>query len=479
MATSGARLQLAIAPAGAGKTTAMHVLGQAWTAAGGSVIGLAPSAAAAAQLRAQTRSVTDTMAKLVHAIDHHDLPEWAAAIGPSTLVIIDEAGMADTISLDKVTTWLASRGATIRLIGDDQQLAAIGAGGVLRDIRTVHGAINLTELMRFADPAEAAASLALRDGDPAALGFYLDNRRVHVGDLATVTDHAYTAWRADQDKGLDAVLLAPTVALVADLNARARTDRLARTNGDPGWEAVLADGNKASAGDVIITRTNDRRLRWSRTDWVKNGDRWTVRQVSPGGDLQVQHRPTGRLMTLPHQYVTASVELGYACTIHAAQGISSDTTHTVATPDLTRQQLYTMATRGRYENHIWLQTVTDGDDTTLITPEAIDPAHPHRPAGTDPLPGRVAPSPRPPYCTRRPTRGSSSATPSAPTPTASPPPPNTTSARSLSPDRGPRPARSARNHRRSRLAHPANTPDPARRPRPGSDPPLGPGARRP
>jgi len=376
MATSGARLQLAIAPAGAGKTTAMQVLAEAWTADGGTVIGLAPSAAAAAQLRAQTRSVTDTMAKLVWGIDQGDLPSWASAIGPSTMVIVDEAGMADTISLDKVGTWLAGRGATIRLIGDDQQLAAIGAGGVLRDIRTVHGAIGLTELLRFADPAEAAASLALRDGDAAALGFYLDAGRVHVGDLATMTDQAYTAWRSDQDKGLDAVLLAPTVALVAQLNARARDERLARSNQDPGWEAVLADGNKASAGDVVITRTNDRRLRWSRTDWVKNGDRWMVRQVSPGGDLRVEHRATGRLLTLPHDYVAASVELGYACTIHAAQGVSSDTTHTVATPDLSRQQLYTMATRGRFENHVWLQTTTDGDDANLIRPEAIVPPTP-------------------------------------------------------------------------------------------------------
>ena len=53
MATSGARLQLAIAPAGAGKTTAMRTLGAAWTRAGGDVIGLAPSTAAAAQLRDQ------------------------------------------------------------------------------------------------------------------------------------------------------------------------------------------------------------------------------------------------------------------------------------------------------------------------------------------------------------------------------------------------------------------------------------------
>ena len=70
MATSGARLQLAIAPAGAGKTTTMRALTSAWTADGGTVIGLAPSAAAAAVLREQTGAVTDTLAKLTWSLAH-------------------------------------------------------------------------------------------------------------------------------------------------------------------------------------------------------------------------------------------------------------------------------------------------------------------------------------------------------------------------------------------------------------------------
>ena len=37
MATSGRRVQLAIAPAGSGKTTAMSALTHAWTASGGTV----------------------------------------------------------------------------------------------------------------------------------------------------------------------------------------------------------------------------------------------------------------------------------------------------------------------------------------------------------------------------------------------------------------------------------------------------------
>jgi AAA domain len=64
MCTSGARLQLAIALAGAGKTTAVRALTLAWTQDGGQVLGLAPSAAAAAVLAEQTGIRTDTLGKL-------------------------------------------------------------------------------------------------------------------------------------------------------------------------------------------------------------------------------------------------------------------------------------------------------------------------------------------------------------------------------------------------------------------------------
>jgi ATP-dependent exoDNAse (exonuclease V) alpha subunit len=113
--------------------------------------------------------------------------------------------MADTLSLDTAIQYAIDRGASVRLIGDDQQLAAIGAGGILRDIKHTHDALHLGELHRFTNPAEAAASLALRDGDPRALAFYLDHRRVHVGDLAKATEDAFTAWVADPAAGLDAI----------------------------------------------------------------------------------------------------------------------------------------------------------------------------------------------------------------------------------------------------------------------------------
>ncbi len=369
MSMSGARLQLAIAPAGAGKTTALRALTRAWTDSCGHVLGLAPSAAAAAQLRESIGSQTDTLAKLTWSIDHGDLPDWALTVDRSTLVIIDEVGMADTLSLDTAVDFIVRCGGSVRLIGDDQQLAAIGAGGVLRDIQAVHGADRLTELHRFQDRAEASATLALRDGRPEALGFYLDRQRVHVGDATTTTEQLFAAWQADRDRGLDTIMLAPTRELVSQLNQRARTCRLNKTL--PGREVQLADGNLASAGDVIITRQNDRRIRISGTDWVKNGDRWTVLHVTYTGALKVRHASSGRIVTLSPRYVATATQLGYATTVHTAQGVTVETMHGIATGTESRQLLYTMLSRGRTANHLYLPVVGDGDPHAILRPENI------------------------------------------------------------------------------------------------------------
>src|SRR3546814_12663024 len=96
--------------------------------------------------------------------------------------------MADTLSLDTAVSYILERGGSVRLIGDDQQLSAIGAGGVLRDLRATHGALQLTELVRFKYPAEGAASPALREGKPESLGFSPDPARSHSSSLAPLTD---------------------------------------------------------------------------------------------------------------------------------------------------------------------------------------------------------------------------------------------------------------------------------------------------
>jgi DNA primase catalytic core len=385
-ATSGRCVQLSLAPAGTGKTTAMRVLARAWTDSGGTVIGLAPSAVAAEELGsainspgAHTDAPSDTLAKLVWHVEHGNEPPWMRRVNGRTMVLIDEAAMAATTDLATTIGWLSARGATVRLIGDDRQLASIAAGGVLRDIADQVGAVTLGEVRRFlnrddtVNTAEAAATLAVRDGEPAALGYYADRGRIHVGDRGTAADQAYAAWTTDTATGQDSLMLAPTRALVAELNTRARNDRLATATGRVGRIVSLADGTRASAGDVIVTRENNRFLALTATDWVKNGDRWTVTKVHRDGSLTARHHKLGIRRHLPADYVAMHVQLGYAATVHGAQGATVDTCHLVLTGDEDRNLLYVGTTRGRYANHLYLATATDGDPHDLIRPESVLP----------------------------------------------------------------------------------------------------------
>ncbi|MDP7739524.1 MobF family relaxase [Mycobacterium paragordonae] len=398
MATSGARVQLALAPAGTGKTTAMAALAAAWRTSGGTVIGLAPTAGAAEVLAEDLGSFTDTIAKLVQLTGTradqpqapHDDParRWFDTINADSLLIVDEAGMASTADLDTLITHALARGASVRLIGDDQQLASISAGGVLADLADRYNAVTLSTVVRFTHPetgkAEAAASLAIRAGDPAGIGFYIDHHRVHVGADQHAADMAYEAWAADRAAGRDSILLAPTNELVAQLNERARLDRLtaagtAASAPSASATVTLADGLTASAGDTIATRKNARWIPTSRGCWVKNGHRWTIRTVHNDGSLTVVPlRGTATPVRLPAHYVTTNTTLGYACTINAAQGMTAGgraiegTCHTVISDRLTRQQFYVAGTRGCTENHFYGSTA-ESDPHRILAPKATHP----------------------------------------------------------------------------------------------------------
>ncbi|WP_225331228.1 MobF family relaxase [Mycobacterium intracellulare] len=381
MASSGRRVALALAPAGTGKTTAMAALSHAWRSSGGTIIGLAPTAAASIELGEDLSAPTDTIAKYVWSAESTTTskrsapPPWFTSVGPDTLLIVDEAGKAGTLELDAVITHALARGASIRLVGDDCQLASISAGGVLRDIAHETDALTLSQLVRFGSTAESAATLAIRNGDPSGLGFYIDHHRVHVGADQTAADMAYEDWVANLDAGRDAILLAPTNDIVDTLNARARLDRLAAA--DPatlrGHEIILSDRLAASPGDLIRTRRNARWLRLSPTDYVRNGYRFQILQTYRNGSIKARHLGSGKTVRLPAHYVKKHVTLGYAATIDSAQGLTAGhACHIVGAGHLTRQLLYVALTRGRIENHIYLSTA-ESDPHRVLSPKATHP----------------------------------------------------------------------------------------------------------
>lgn len=94
-------------------------------------------------------------------------------------------------------------------------------------------------------------------------------------------EDAYTAWQADTENGVPAILIAADSHTVDVLNTRAHNDRVA--DGLVAPEGLTkADGTTISVGDRVLTRSNDRRLRAPKGH-VRNGDLWQVTAIANAG----------------------------------------------------------------------------------------------------------------------------------------------------------------------------------------------------
>ncbi|MET8816394.1 MobF family relaxase [Streptomyces sp. NPDC004549] len=361
------RLLLAgLGPAGAGKTTAMRLVARAVDADGGRLIPLAPSSRAAKVLGGDL----DARAHTLHSWLHQ---RGRAAQGKTVgrdfqlrsgdIVLIDEAGMAGTLLLDRILADAAAAGAVVRLLGDPHQLAAVEAGGALRLIARAGGAVELDQLHRFRVDGEADASLVLRDGEDnrSAFTWYRDKGRIVAGDYEAMCDMVFAAWAKDLGKGLTSLMTAADTATVTALNVRAQAWHIAAGTVDTSTSAALRAGQRAHVGDVIVTRLNRRRMtvRGGR-DFVKNGDTWTVTKVLPGGDVVVRHTQHRGRIRLPAHYMAAQCELGYASTIHRSQGMTVDTSHALASARSNREGVYVQLTRGARTNRLYV-AIEDGD----------------------------------------------------------------------------------------------------------------------
>jgi len=402
IATSGRGLDVMVGPAGAGKTTTLSALLQVWQEkyGAGSVIGLAPSAAAAAVLGEELEIATDNTAKWLFELDRReskqqelaglltqhrrspstrlaeridalraDLDRWELREGQ--LLLVDEASLAGTFALERITRQAQEAGAKVVLVGDPLQLSAVEAGGAFSlAVRELGAdAPRLQTIHRFRNDWEAEASLMLRAGRAEVLETYFAHDRVREGDEAVVVDQAYSAWQADQQAGKTSLLVASDNETVQLLNARAQADRIAAGQvSQPRVE--IRDGLGVGDGDVIVTRLNDRSLQAGGGSWVKNGDRWNVVQARDDGALMVRREGGGPLVMLPGTYVLENVELGYAATTHRAQGATVDTAHTLVVDDaLNREALYVGMTRGREANNVYVATLTLNEEEQHLSPQ--------------------------------------------------------------------------------------------------------------
>ncbi|TVT30617.1 AAA family ATPase [Amycolatopsis rhizosphaerae] len=368
-ATSGRRVQLLFAPAGAGKTTTMKVYADAVRAEGGRVYAFGPSARAAQELGQSIDATPHTLHQVTTA-QKLGVAERAFPFARGDVLIIDEVSMAGTHTLHDVVAYALRHGADVRFVGDDKQLAAVEAGGAIRWFEHINGAVRLKEVVRFADSGQAAASLELRAGNSAGLDYYFEQGWVKGGSRETMRDAAHRAWRADLDAGRQSLLIVPTNEDVTALNRQARVLRMNRGDVDGSHEVQLHDGTAASRGDWIVTRHNDRlKTLFSGKDFVKNGDTWDVVRVRRDGSLKVRHQTSRGAIVLPAGYVSEHVELAYASTVNRVQGMNSrGSAHGMVTQGMSLEQFYPLATRAAQDNRFYVETHKHTIDSHQETP---------------------------------------------------------------------------------------------------------------
>ncbi|MCZ1011971.1 relaxase domain-containing protein [Streptomyces lydicus] len=365
-ASSDKLLLAGLGPAGAGKTTAMKLVDRAVDASGGRLIPLAPSSRAAKVLGSDLNRRAHTLHSWLYQRGRATEGKPVGkdfSLRPGDVVLVDEAGMAGTLLLDKILADAAAAGAVVRLLGDPHQLAAVEAGGVLRLIARAGGAVELDQLHRFRTAGEADASLALRDGEDnrTAFDWYRGKGRIVAGNYEAMCDAVFEAWAKDLRKGRTSLMTAADTATVTALNLRAQAWHIEAGTIDTRHTTALRAGQSAHTGDIIVTRLNRRRMtvRGGR-DFVKNGDTWTITEILPDGDVVVRHTQHRGRIRLPAPYVAAQCELGYASTIHRAQGMTVDTSHALASARSQREGVYVQLTRGARTNRLYL-AIEDGD----------------------------------------------------------------------------------------------------------------------
>ena len=280
------------------------------------------------------------------------------------MVIVDEASMVGTPELKKLLSCAIAGRAKMVLVGDAYQLAPVKArGGMFEQLcADLPWSQRLGEVWRMRDPEERDTSLALRAAHGNrlrnAVEWYRDNGRLHTGDPIAMAADALDAYLNDRAASKDALLICDTWEMADALNrrlhdtlttpgptvkaARDQRDRRRRHHHEPQATTSPSTCTPAPApGD--------------RVDQVRNGNRWRVAALDPERNRIAAERLTDKARAVfDADYLREHVTLGYAATVHSAQGVTADSSYAILGEGGSRAMAYVAMTRGRHNNEAFL-----------------------------------------------------------------------------------------------------------------------------
>ncbi len=309
----------------------------------------APTANAAKRLKASTGLPAETVHRLlgVRPLGNTmvtDKDRYAKL--QADLLIVDEASMLDVHLLQMLLAAMPDH-ATVLLVGDEDQLASIGAGNVLHDLLEIPEIekCRLTDVYRQAQTSSIVAnSIQIRKGNAdLLLDGQTEARELNTGDeLAnTAVDLLISCKR----NGEEAVILSP-VRAGKYVYGTQKLNSMAQKELNPNGEYLQCGENLFKKGDPIVMTRNDYEKGYI------NGDEGFVVEVSPKRHCMIVNID-GRELGLRGKALL-DVDLNYAKTVHKSQGGEYDICIIVLPEEpssmLLRRMTYVAATRAKKKN---------------------------------------------------------------------------------------------------------------------------------
>jgi conjugative relaxase-like TrwC/TraI family protein len=364
--TGPERAAILVGPAGTGKGVVIDAAARAEQHIGNRTLGIAVSGSTAQRLGQDSPAHAEqtlTLDALVSRVQLH--------VDQHTTIFFDEAGMADTDRLSRLTEVVEHTGSKLVAIGDAAQLPSIGAGGMFARLTGIAPSAELSNIRRTLDRDEQRAWADLRAGrSDRAMAHYHARGQLHMADTRDeAVEHAAQNWAT-----LTETLDPSEVALISDasnqeigrLNARAQHFRAER--GELGDLEVPVPGVHYGIrqGDLVALIDQHREPGVER---IENGSRGEVLDITPAGEVLIEFDVTGRRRTITGEDL-ARVRLGYAQHIHRAQGATVTRTLVVTGGwQTSKEPAYVEASRAR-QGTAWFVSREDlgveGHDTDRI-----------------------------------------------------------------------------------------------------------------
>lgn len=342
-----------VGQAGTGKGVVIAAAAGAWQREGYQVIGTAVAGATAERLGADAsleRSITtDALLARVQSGGVH--------LDAKTVVVMDEAGMADTKRLAALMEVTARAESKLVLVGDHAQLSAIGAGGMFAELQGKAPTAEVSEVHRARHAWEREAWQQVRAGEAhRALASYQAHARLHISDTREqAAGRMVEAWDRARQERPDERLVMLTDASNAELdqiNALAQERRA--QSGDLGARTVeLPDRPYGLAGgdEVIFTAA----LYQPSQPRVENGTLGSVVEVSGDDRVSIQTKGAHEREVQLGTEELVGLRLAYAQHLYKAQGRTVDRSFVLTGGWQTdREHAYVALTRAQERTDIFV-----------------------------------------------------------------------------------------------------------------------------